>query len=417
MLHGDLKPENVLINGSRPDGSPFCIVCDFGHATVCIGSAQVAAPGDPRYIAPEVVIEEGLSPKSDIYMLGVTAFELLTGGWLPFFQAKAVTLYASYYKLKFGGVKEAIVSSNGLEWRDQKRLKDAITEAGLQSSGVDDLVRSMLARNAVDRPSAVEILRSQWLQEAALPCKSAYDAMLRSSTSSGWGLWMPAHPQFAARLRQRASASWTCRLVLAILGSSLEPLQIHGARLLFRRMDEGGEGTLSKRRFCAAAMKAGVSQEEAEALFEAGDLHEQGFIDFKNMVMLFLDLEAFDREDLLAQLRSVLNRLCGPSCSPVRPAQSRFERQWSGASLASHSGGPPVAVAAVASGSGFERAISEDDEHNPTIDINELISALRTQSDARIGSVFEDIRKFLGEKRSLLTAEVLLEVLEVDPFA
>ncbi|CAE8676357.1 unnamed protein product [Polarella glacialis] len=307
VLHGDLKPENVLTSGARPDGSPLCIVCDFGHTTVCIGSALVAAPGDPRYIAPEVVAKEGLSSKSDIYMLGVTAFELLTGGWLPFFNEKSVSLSMSYHQLGRGGVHERILSEKGLDWRDLERLRAACTVPG-----VNAVVLSMLARHAEDRPSALEVLKTDWLHDAHMPCKSAYDAMIKTGANTGWGLWGPQHPCFAERLTRRAELSWTYRMLLSLIGAGLSPVRLHGARLLFRRMDEVGDGTVGLKSFCKVAVAAGLSAEASEALFIAGDLHNQKYLDFKNLVMIFLDVEGFSQDELLAELRSLVNRIRGP---------------------------------------------------------------------------------------------------------
>eukprot|EP00928_Gymnodinium_smaydae_P031917 TRINITY_DN23269_c0_g1_i1.p1 TRINITY_DN23269_c0_g1~~TRINITY_DN23269_c0_g1_i1.p1 ORF type:complete len:1024 (-),score=245.41 TRINITY_DN23269_c0_g1_i1:144-3215(-) len=371
VMHGDLKPENVLVSGARPDGSPLCIVCDFGHSNVCIGSVRVAAPGDPRYIAPEVILEEGLSLKSDIYMLGVTAFELLTGGYLPFFGDKSVTLYMSYNLLKLGGVREKIISQQGLDWRDLERLQEA-TRA---TPAAQELVRSMLARNSANRPTAMEVLRSKWLQAAMQPCKSAYDEMLRADTEAGWGLWVPQHPRFAERLRQRAGRSWTHRMLIGLVGSGLEPDRVHGARLLFRRMDERGDGTLSRGAFGAACARAGLLDDAADALFSAGDLHEQGFLDYESMVMLFLDLGSFSRDEVLAELRSVLNRVRGPC------------------------------VGEDADASGLTR---------PSITTTELQRILCQQPDAKLQRWVQDVCALIGPGDHLLTAECLLRLLEDD---
>lgn len=370
VLHGDLKPENVLVSGQRPDGSPLCIVCDFGHSTVCINSAQVAAPGDPRYIAPEVVLEEGLSPKSDIYSLGVTAFELLTGGWLPFFNDKAVSLQMSYYKLKFGGVREEILSLKGLGWEDLGRLQASPLEA-------QEVVKQMLSRNAKERPTAVQVQQSAWLQAAHGPCKRAYDTQLKSDVGAGWGLWAPHHPQFAERLRRRATCSWTCRMLLGLLGSGLPPDEVHGARLLFRRLDEGGEGMLSVRHFRAGAERVGVAAEDAAALFAAGDLHEQGHLDFKNVVMLFLDLDYFSEPWLLQAMCSVLNRIRGP-----HPKESQAAR-------------------------------------GVRVDINELEAILCQRPDPRMKRVLEDLKAELSKSGTseYLTPEWLLRVARDDPFS
>lgn len=303
VLHGDLKPENVLVGGSRPDNSPLCIVCDFGHTTICIGAqTPIAAPGDPRYIAPEVMAEEFLSPKSDVYMLGVTAYELLSGGWLPFFNQKAVTLHASYYQLKLGGVKDRILEG-GLTWKDWDKIKTVAQEA-------KQCIQATLARFEIDRPTAIELLHSPWLGDACKPCKAAYDSMFGGR---GWGLWSPQHPCFSDRLLRRAGRSWSYRTLCAFIGIGLDPDRIMRMRLLFRRMDTDGNGVITRKKFHVfAEQHVGLSASDVDALFDAADLYDEHFLDFKNLVMLCLDLDSFSDAELLKELRSVLSHLRGP---------------------------------------------------------------------------------------------------------
>lgn len=79
MLHQDLRPENVMI-----DRTGTVKIIDFGSVRV-----SGLAEADPRgaddilgtvqYTAPEYFLGEGGSPRSDIFSLGVIAYQMLTG--------------------------------------------------------------------------------------------------------------------------------------------------------------------------------------------------------------------------------------------------------------------------------------------------------------------------------------------------
>jgi WD40 repeat protein len=81
VVHRDLKPANVLLD---EDGNAY--LADFGIAKD-LGSAfqtdHSGVIGSPAYISPEQIRAETISPRTDIYSLGIMLYEILVGE-LPF---------------------------------------------------------------------------------------------------------------------------------------------------------------------------------------------------------------------------------------------------------------------------------------------------------------------------------------------
>lgn len=87
LVHRDVKPANVLIEAES--GRAF--VADFGVSAALSAAARQETKltatgmiiGTPPYMSPEQAAGDAVTPKSDVYSLGVLAYELLTGA-LPF---------------------------------------------------------------------------------------------------------------------------------------------------------------------------------------------------------------------------------------------------------------------------------------------------------------------------------------------
>jgi serine/threonine protein kinase, bacterial len=77
LVHRDIKPENVLISDSGE-----VKIADFGLVRA-VAEAKITSTsvilGTAAYLSPEQVSTGDADPRSDVYAVGILAFELLTG--------------------------------------------------------------------------------------------------------------------------------------------------------------------------------------------------------------------------------------------------------------------------------------------------------------------------------------------------
>jgi len=98
VIHRDLKPSNLMI---AKDGSiklaDFGIAKDLDQTTQLTGA--FCAVGTAAYMAPEQCRAQNISPRTDLYSLGVVMFELLTGS-RPFTGESSMEIFQKHINEK-----------------------------------------------------------------------------------------------------------------------------------------------------------------------------------------------------------------------------------------------------------------------------------------------------------------------------
>lgn len=93
IIHRDIKPQNIIIS---KDGKVK--VADFGIARAASSDSQdLNAIGSVHYISPEQATGDAVDARSDIYSLGITMFEMVTGR-LPFDGENTLTVAMAHLK-------------------------------------------------------------------------------------------------------------------------------------------------------------------------------------------------------------------------------------------------------------------------------------------------------------------------------
>src|SRR5919204_555410 len=74
VVHRDVKPRNLIA------GDEGVVLVDFGIAREARGDDPgTRAVGTPHFMAPEVFVGEGISPRSDVYGAAATIWTLVAG--------------------------------------------------------------------------------------------------------------------------------------------------------------------------------------------------------------------------------------------------------------------------------------------------------------------------------------------------
>jgi serine/threonine-protein kinase len=135
MIHTDVKPANILVS---PTGHATLI--DFGFVQTPAEASQWATrplAGTLGYIAPEMVTSAlAAGPQSDIYSLGVTLYEMLTGT-RPWNTDDPAELALRHREAKPADIREQ---------------RPDLTQP------VADLIHAMLAKNPLRRPNSTREL-------------------------------------------------------------------------------------------------------------------------------------------------------------------------------------------------------------------------------------------------------------------
>ena len=163
VIHRDLKPQNVLLT---KDGIPK--VCDFGLCRDVRDLPHLTSLGlihcTPEYSSPEQARgEKDIDVRADLYSLGITLYEMLTGT-IPFQAGDPATMMVMHA---------------------MERPRPPVERNGAISSGANQLVLDLIEKAREERPGAPAIVIER-IKTLSQQKRSGNTTTTRSRNTRSW---------------------------------------------------------------------------------------------------------------------------------------------------------------------------------------------------------------------------------------
>ena len=228
ILHGDLKPSNVLV---AADGSIKII--DFGSAPSpgahAAEGSDLSLAATPSYGSPQVLAGSTAEPRDDVFSLACLSYAILSRGLHPFSRKSSLDAFNAQMRPTYvPGIPPRLfdIIVRGLAWEREQR--PASVREFMHALNSSDLSRSSaLVRGSVIAGPASEQRAAESPPETRLPepeptvlsANSLQDVeqLLRVDTEAAGLLSLPAlHTDFTGKSRSSALAAETKRSLIVL---------------------------------------------------------------------------------------------------------------------------------------------------------------------------------------------------------
>jgi len=258
VLHRDVKPDNVWL---AADGS--AALGDFGIASRA-GLERLTADGvvvgTVRYLSPEQIRGDGVSDASDLYALGITLYELLTGR-TPFTSSdptEVLTQHLTAQPLAPSELNATVPAQLDrlilklLAKRPEQRPASALDVQRELASMVPGASRNLVARRSLDAASALPVPATELLaRDADLDALAALIREARTRVVTLIGPGGVGKTRLAIETARRLTESFADGARFVSLVSVGEPRELPAAvaRALAAPIRDGEPPTVALQRF------------------------------------------------------------------------------------------------------------------------------------------------------------------------